>query len=155
MNESRLFEWYSVYPVTKKGPEIYWCWHRRSPSLRAKNQRIYPIPWRHCYLDMWKVYMVYSLYGGKKSPLISVHVANRYITWLNWAKSGSAKSGTWPMSSWIMSGSGVYKGLEPCLIYWVAWKTRKASPARKSREEIRPATGRRLKPEHSKSWYSK
>lgn len=98
---------------------------------------------------------MFTLYGGKKSPLISVHVANRYITWLNWAKSGSAKSGTWPMSSWIMSGSGVYKGLEPCLIYWVAWKTRKASPARKSREEIRPATGRRLKPEHSKSWYSK
>lgn len=31
-------------------------------------------------------------------------------------------------------------------MYCVEWKTRKASPARKSREERRPATGRSLKP---------
>lgn len=43
-------------------------------------------------------------------------------------------------------GSGVYMGLDPCLMYWVQWKTRKARPPRKSREESRPATGRRRKP---------
>lgn len=34
-------------------------------------------------------------------------------------------------------------------MYWVEWKTRKASPARKSREERRPATGRSRKPVHA------
>lgn len=34
-------------------------------------------------------------------------------------------------------------------MYCVEWKTRKASPARKSRDERRPATGRSLKPVHA------
>lgn len=34
-------------------------------------------------------------------------------------------------------------------MYCVEWKTRKASPARKSRDERRPATGRRRKPVHA------
>lgn len=46
-------------------------------------------------------------------------------------------------------GSGVYMGLDPCLIYWVLWNTRKARPAKKSREERRPATGLREKPVQS------
>lgn len=46
-------------------------------------------------------------------------------------------------------GSGVYIGLELCRMYWVEWKTRKASPARKSREERRPATGRKENPVHA------
>lgn len=37
----------------------------------------------------------------------------------------------------------VYYGLDPCLMYWVQWKTRKARPPKKSREESRPATGRK------------
>lgn len=48
-------------------------------------------------------------------------------------------------------GSGVYMGLDPCLMYWVQWKTRKARPPRKSREESRPATGRRRKPVQPKN----
>ncbi len=43
-------------------------------------------------------------------------------------------------------GSGVYMGLEECLMYCVEWKTLKARPARKSREERSPATGRRVNP---------
>lgn len=43
-------------------------------------------------------------------------------------------------------GSGVYMGLELWRMYWVEWNTRKARPAKKSREERRPATGRRRKP---------
>lgn len=34
-------------------------------------------------------------------------------------------------------------------MYCVEWKTRKASPARKSRDERRPATGRSRKPVHA------
>ena len=36
--------------------------------------------------------------------------------------------------------------LEECLMYWVEWNTLKASPARKSREESSPATGRKVNP---------
>lgn len=35
-------------------------------------------------------------------------------------------------------------------MYWVEWKTRKAKPARKSRELINPAAGRIVKPVFSK-----
>lgn len=49
----------------------------------------------------------------------------------------------------ITYGSGVYMGVEPWRMYWVAWNTRNARPARKSRDDSRPATGRRLNPEHS------
>lgn len=48
-------------------------------------------------------------------------------------------------------GSGVYIGLEECLMYCVEWKTRKARPARKSRDDNSPATGRRVKPVQSES----
>lgn len=34
-------------------------------------------------------------------------------------------------------------------MYCVEWKTRKASPARKSRDESRPATGRSRNPVHA------
>lgn len=34
-------------------------------------------------------------------------------------------------------------------MYCVEWKTRNASPARKSRDESRPATGRSRKPVHA------
>lgn len=47
-----------------------------------------------------------------------------------------------PMSSWTTSGSGVYMGLLACLMYCVEWKYLNASPARKSRGCINPATGR-------------
>lgn len=47
-----------------------------------------------------------------------------------------------PSISWTMSGSGVYIGLLWCLTYWVEWKVLKASPLRKSRGCISPATGR-------------
>ena len=47
------------------------------------------------------------------------------ISWENSAKAGSAKRGTWPINSWHTSGSGVYKGLEGCRMYWVEWKTLK------------------------------
>jgi len=57
------------------------------------------------------------------------------------AKAGSANSGAWPISSWQTSGSGVYNGMDGCLMYWVAWKTRNARPAKKSRDDSRPATG--------------
>lgn len=94
----------------------------------------------------------------------------------NWANPGSANRGTWPNSSWQMSlkstivddqeqmtgmvegasvcvssthGSGVYMGLDPCRMYWVEWNTRKAKPARKSRDDSSPATGRRRKPVHA------
>ena len=46
-------------------------------------------------------------------------------------------------------GSGVYVGLELWRMYCVEWKTRKARPARKSRDESRPATGRSRKPVHA------
>ena len=46
-------------------------------------------------------------------------------------------------------GSGVYIGLDPWRMYCVEWKTRKARPARKSREESRPATGRSRNPVHA------
>lgn len=46
-------------------------------------------------------------------------------------------------------GSGVYIGFDPWRMYWVEWNTRKANPARKSREESRPATGRSWKPVQS------
>lgn len=65
------------------------------------------------------------------------------------ANAGSASSGTCPKSSWQISGSGVYKGWLECLIYWVEWKTRKASPAKKSRDASSPATGRIVNPELS------
>ena len=56
-----------------------------------------------------------------------------------------------PFFHWVTStyGSGVYIGFEGWRMYWVEWKTRKASPARKSREDRRPATGRRRKPVQS------
>ena len=56
----------------------------------------------------------------------------------NWANTGSQNKGACPSSSWQTSGSGVYMGLELWRMYWVEWKTRNASPARKSREERRP-----------------
>ena len=34
-------------------------------------------------------------------------------------------------------------------MYWVEWNTLKARPARKSRDESKPATGRSWKPVHS------
>lgn len=43
----------------------------------------------------------------------------------------------------------MYVGRELWRMYCVEWKTRKASPARKSRDERRPATGRSLKPVHA------
>ena len=46
-------------------------------------------------------------------------------------------------------GSGVYMGLEAWRMYCVEWNTRKASPARKSLEDSRPATGRSRKPVHA------
>ena len=49
----------------------------------------------------------------------------------------------------ITYGSGVYIGLELWRMYCVAKKTRKASPAKKSRDDIRPATGRSRKPVQS------
>ena len=43
-------------------------------------------------------------------------------------------------------GSGVYRGWEWWRMYWVEWKTRNAKPAKKSREDRSPATGRRRNP---------
>lgn len=37
-------------------------------------------------------------------------------------------------------------------MYCVLWKTRKASPARKSRDERSPATGRKVNPVHSNEY---
>ena len=65
------------------------------------------------------------------------------------ANAGSANSGACPMSSWQTSGSGVYHGMDGCLMYWVEWKTRNAKPARKSRDDSRPATGLSWNPVHS------
>jgi len=48
-------------------------------------------------------------------------------------------------------GSGVYMGTDECRIYWVEWKTRNASPAKKSRDDNSPATGRNVKPVQSAS----
>ena len=45
-----------------------------------------------------------------------------------------------------VTGSGVYMGVLWCRMYWVEWNTLKARPARKSREERRPATGRSWNP---------
>lgn len=67
----------------------------------------------------------------------------------NWANAGSAKRGACPSSSWQTSGSGVYNGLLGCLIYWVEWNTRNARPAKKSRDDNNPATGRSVKPVQS------
>ena len=44
------------------------------------------------------------------------------------------------------NGSGVYLGDELCLIYWVQGKTLNARAARKSLDEIHPATGLSSKP---------
>jgi hypothetical protein len=65
------------------------------------------------------------------------------------ANTGSANKGTCPSSSWQMSGSGVYIGLLECRMYCVEWKTRNASPAKKSRDDNRPATGRKVNPVQS------
>lgn len=73
----------------------------------------------------------------------------RPTTWQNWANDWSANSGTWPSTSWQISGSGVYNGLLPCLMYCVQWNTLNAKPARKSREESNPATGRSVNPVQS------
>ena len=70
----------------------------------------------------------------------------RPISWENSAKAESAKSGTWPINSWQTSGSGVYIGREEWRMYWVEWNTRNANPAKKSRDESSPATGRRVNP---------
>ena len=40
-----------------------------------------------------------------------------HVTCEKSAKAGSANSGACPMSSWQTSGSGVYHGLDECLIY--------------------------------------
>ena len=45
-----------------------------------------------------------------------------------------------------VTGSGVYMGVLWCRMYWVEWNTLKARPARKSRDERRPATGRSWNP---------
>lgn len=73
------------------------------------------------------------------------------ISWLNWANSGSANKGTCPINSWQTSGSGVYIGLLGWRMYWVEWNTRNAKPAKKSRDDSRPATGRKVKPVLSKN----
>ncbi len=52
-------------------------------------------------------------------------------------------------------GSGVYMGLEPCLIYCVEWNTRNARPARKSRDDSSPATGLRVNPVQSGTTYTR
>ena len=46
-------------------------------------------------------------------------------------------------------GSGVYMGVFPCRMYCVAWNTLNARPAKKSRGDNKPATGRNVKPVHS------
>lgn len=46
-------------------------------------------------------------------------------------------------------GSGVYRGSLLCRTYWVQLKTRYARPAKKSRGDRYPATGRTVKPERS------
>ena len=46
-------------------------------------------------------------------------------------------------------GSGVYMGAEGCRKYWVEWKTRNARPAKKSRDDNSPATGRNVNPVQS------
>lgn len=51
-----------------------------------------------------------------------------------------------PGASWRTYGSGVYIGLDEWRMYWVEWNTRKAKPPRKSRDDSRPATGRRRNP---------
>lgn len=43
-------------------------------------------------------------------------------------------------------GSGVYIGLDEWRMYWVEWNTLKAKPAKKSREDNSPATGRKRNP---------
>ena len=49
----------------------------------------------------------------------------------------------------ISYGSGVYMGVFACRMYCVEWKTRKASPAKKSRDDNKPATGLNVKPVQS------
>ena len=74
----------------------------------------------------------------------------------NCANAGSASSGACPSNSWHTSGSGVYSGQLGCRIYCVEWNTRNANPARKSRDERRPATGRNVNPVQSATdgeWY--
>jgi len=46
-------------------------------------------------------------------------------------------------------GSGVYMGDDECRMYCVEWKTRNARPARKSRDDNSPATGRSVNPVQS------
>lgn len=50
---------------------------------------------------------------------------------------------------WVVHthGSGVYKGSELWRTYWVQWNTLKARPARKSRGDRYPATGRMVNPD--------
>lgn len=104
-------------------------------------------------------------------------LTGHFVTCENWAKLESANRGTCPRSSWQISlhekqkedaltsqidvfflllylsvdthGSGVYVGLELWRMYCVEWNTLKASPARKSRDDRRPATGRSRKPVHA------
>ncbi len=45
----------------------------------------------------------------------------------------------------------MYIGFEECRIYCVEWKTLKANPARKSRDDRSPATGLSEKPVQSKN----
>lgn len=51
-----------------------------------------------------------------------------------------------PLMCQSTHGSGVYMGLEEWRMYCVEWNTRNASPARKSREDSKPATGRSRNP---------
>lgn len=55
------------------------------------------------------------------------------------------------MSSWQISGSGVYIGEAPWRMYWVEWKTLKANPLRKYLELNKPATGRIVTPVYHES----
>jgi len=50
------------------------------------------------------------------------------------------------MSSWQMSGSGVYSGRVWCRMYCVEKNTRYASPFKKSRADSKPPTGRSVNP---------
>lgn len=81
--------------------------------------------------------------------ILCVRQNGNHLPCENWANAESANRGACPSSSWHTSGSGVYNGLLGCLIYWVEWKTRNARPAKKSRDDNKPATGRRVKPVQS------
>jgi len=58
---------------------------------------------------------------------------------------------SWKTENGYTDGSGVYMGADECRMYWVEWKTRNARPARKSRDDNSPATGRNVKPVQSTS----